>query len=315
MIAAVVGGIRAVQAMVRMDPYDTALDDGPEMAMRARIEGLVNLAKEWLLAVLILVVLLGAVASYRRPSLHVSRTDMTGRVVIITQSCSGRGFLHAETLARWNAHVTVTCDREPEAKASAARIVEATGNPNVRGMLLDLRSIRSVRAFAARFAETHERLHVLVNSADAPESAATSGPALLTQDGIDSVLQVRIRARGDAVCAAVCASCLHVLSLSSTASGHRERVARCGRSTTSRMRSSRIYCCRCSRPPSPRASCTCLRRRTAKEHRRTPAPTLLLPTGPGCRAQRRPCSSAGFATTCSGVPVDTAPMPTRNSSS
>ena len=192
----VVGCIRAVQAMASMDPYDTAAEDSPESVMRRRIEVLVNLVKEWLLAVLILVVLLGAVASYRRPSLHVSRTDMTGRVAIITQSCSGRGFLHAETLARWNAHVTVTCDSEPEAKASAARIVEATGNPNVRGMLLDLRSMHSVKAFASRFREAHERLHVLVNSADAPESVATSGPFLLTQDGIDSVLQVRISSGG-----------------------------------------------------------------------------------------------------------------------
>lgn len=190
--ALVVGCIRTFQTMANVDPYETGAEGSPESVMLQRIEVLVNLVKEWLLAVLILMVLLGAVASYRRPGLQVSRTDMTGRIVIITQSCSGRGFLHAETLARWNAHVTVTCDSEPDANASAARIVEVTGNPNVRGMLLDLRSFDSVRAFASRFLEAHEHLHVLVNSADATESAATSGPFLLTQDGIDSVLQVRI---------------------------------------------------------------------------------------------------------------------------
>jgi hypothetical protein len=189
-IATVVGGIRALQGFIRnwQDPSGERAEE--TMRQRERVEGFISLVTEWVLAVVIIIVVLGCVASYRRPSLHVSRTDMAGKVVIITESCSGRGLLHAEALAAWNAHVTVACEDEELAKDTAASITAASGNPNVRGALLDLRSLGSVRAFAKKFADTHRHLDVLVNSADVGVTGKTSGEALLSHDGLDSVLQV-----------------------------------------------------------------------------------------------------------------------------
>jgi hypothetical protein len=191
-IAGMVGVIRAVQAFVHdwQDPSGERAET--VMRQRERVESIMVFAVECLLSAAVIVACVAVVAFFRRPSLHVTRADMSGKVVVITDSCSGRGFLHAETLAHWNAEVIVTCDDEEKAKRSAARLAELSGNPHVHGMLLDLRSIQSIRLFAKAFAENHRHLHVLVNSADAPVSAATSGPDLLTEDGIDSVLQVRL---------------------------------------------------------------------------------------------------------------------------
>jgi len=49
---------------------------------RERMEGVVSLVMEWLLAVVVILVVLVGVASYRRPSLHVTRVDMTGKVAM-----------------------------------------------------------------------------------------------------------------------------------------------------------------------------------------------------------------------------------------
>lgn len=185
-IAVVVLSIRSFQTFVRDWQDPSGLEDEAVLMQRERMEGMFSLVMEWLLAVLVILVVLMGIASYRRPSLHVSRTDMTGKVVIITDSCAGRGFLHAEMLAKWNAEVIVTCADEKEAASSAARIVDASANSKVHGMKLDLLSIGSVRAFAQQFAGTHTRLDVLVNSADV---CVTPGENVLSADGLDSVLQ------------------------------------------------------------------------------------------------------------------------------
>ena len=183
-IALVVSAIRAFQAFLR------GWQDGEQAEAAMRVEGVVDKVLEWLLAVVVILVVLAGVAAYRRPSLYVTRTDMTGKVVIITDSCAERGFLHAETLATWGAEVIVACSDEHEAKHSAARIAVSSGNAKVHGMRLDLRSVDSVRDFADGFSQAHSRLDVLVNSADVGVTEATSGENLLTQDGVDSVLQV-----------------------------------------------------------------------------------------------------------------------------
>ncbi len=189
-IAAMVSVIRAMQTAIH-DLHDPSGERAEAvMRQRERVESILSIASECLLSAAVILLCVALVAVYRRPSLHVAPTDMMGKMVIVTDSCKGRGFAHAETLARWKAEVIVACDDEEEARRSAEAIVRSSGNPRIHGMLLDLRSIQSVRTFAKSFSDAHRHLHVLVNSADAPVSKATSGPALLTPDGVDSVLQV-----------------------------------------------------------------------------------------------------------------------------
>jgi len=52
------------------------------LMQRERMEGVVSLVMEWLLAVVVILIVLVGVASYRRPSLHVTRADMTGKVAM-----------------------------------------------------------------------------------------------------------------------------------------------------------------------------------------------------------------------------------------
>jgi hypothetical protein len=189
-IAAMVSVIRAIQTVIHdlRDPSGERAE--AVMRQRERVESILSIVSECLLSAAVILLCVALVAACRRPSLHVTPTDMTGKVVIVTDSCKGRGYLHAETLAHWKAEVIVACDKEDEARRSAEAIVRSSGNPRIHGMLLDLRSFQSVRAFVKSLSDAHRHLHVLVNSADAPVSEATSGPALLTPDGIDSVLQV-----------------------------------------------------------------------------------------------------------------------------
>jgi uncharacterized membrane protein YgcG len=202
------------------DPSDE--QDEAAMRQRERMDSIVSVVMEWMLAVLVIFVVLGVVAIIRRPNLHVTPTDMAGKVVIITDSCSGRGLLHAQTLAQWKADVIVTCANKTEAESTALGIAMSSENDKVRGMRLDLRSLASVRTFAQDFMKSHKQLHVLVNSADARVSDSTSGNFLLTHDSIDSVVQARAISYNILVCrgltgtlnASVCVSECVCVSLS-----------------------------------------------------------------------------------------------------
>ena len=155
-VAIVVVGLRVAQRFMR------GWHDGEQEDTRMRVEGLVDVAVEWLLAVFVILSVLAVVAAYRRPSLHVSRTDMTGKTAIITESCTGRGFLHAQTLAAWGAAVVVTCDTAAEAERSAKRIRDVTGNSDVRGLPLDLGAVDSVRKLLCPYClrvHTHKHTH------------------------------------------------------------------------------------------------------------------------------------------------------------
>ena len=90
---------------------------------------------------------------------------MEGKVCIVTGSNTGIGKETARGLAQRGATVVLAC-RDVE-KASAARdeIAKSTGRSDVTVEALDLGSVASIRAFAARFKEKHTRLDVLVNNA------------------------------------------------------------------------------------------------------------------------------------------------------
>ena len=91
--------------------------------------------------------------------------DLTGRTVLITGGSSGLGQEAARALAAAGAQIIITARDVPKGEGVADGIRASTGNRAVEVETLELASLASVRAFAARFLAKHRRLDVLVNNA------------------------------------------------------------------------------------------------------------------------------------------------------
>jgi retinol dehydrogenase-12 len=90
-------------------------------------------------------------------------TPMSGRTVLVTGATSGIGLETARQLARMGARVVLGV-RDPQRGAEVAASIGAEGG--IADVLtIDLASFRSVREAAARLAEAHPALDVLVNNA------------------------------------------------------------------------------------------------------------------------------------------------------
>ncbi|MEU7471460.1 oxidoreductase [Streptomyces sp. NPDC044984] len=102
--------------------------------------------------------------------------DQTGRIAVVTGANSGLGLITATELARRGAHVVLAV-RDTAAGAEAARRIG--GDTEVRE--LDLASLDSVRAFAAKLAADHPAVDLLVNNA----GLVLLGPRRTTADGFE----------------------------------------------------------------------------------------------------------------------------------
>ena len=89
--------------------------------------------------------------------------DQGGRVVVVTGSNSGIGYVAARELARKRARVVLACRSEVRGSAAADRIVGEVPGGVAEFARLDLGDLASVREFAERF--PYERLDLLVNNA------------------------------------------------------------------------------------------------------------------------------------------------------
>ena len=91
--------------------------------------------------------------------------DQTGRVAIITGANTGIGFETAAALAAKNAAVVLACRNRGKAEDAIERIRRRTPNAALEFIELDLASLTSIRSFAVRYADGHDRLDLLINNA------------------------------------------------------------------------------------------------------------------------------------------------------
>lgn len=91
--------------------------------------------------------------------------DQTGRTAIVTGANTGIGYEAARMLARKGARVTIACRNPDKGKAALAAILADAPGADVTLAALDLADLDSVEAFATEFANTHDRLDLLINNA------------------------------------------------------------------------------------------------------------------------------------------------------
>ena len=91
---------------------------------------------------------------------------LDGKVAIVTGATSGLGRAAAQSIAALGAHVCIV-GRDPERTERARSEISAAAGSAVEADLADLSSLAETAAFAARFAEDHDRLDVLVLNAGA----------------------------------------------------------------------------------------------------------------------------------------------------
>ncbi|MEU9837574.1 oxidoreductase [Streptosporangium sp. NPDC048047] len=102
--------------------------------------------------------------------------DQHGRIAVVTGANSGLGPITATELARHGAHVVLAVRNTAAGEETARRI---GGDVEVRE--LDLASLDSVRAFAAKLAADHPVIDLLVNNA----GVVLPGPRRTSADGFE----------------------------------------------------------------------------------------------------------------------------------
>lgn len=111
--------------------------------------------------------------------------DLTGRTAVVTGANAGIGKETAIGLARLGATVVMTARDRARGAAALDEVRRRSGSDRVRVTDLDLASLDSVRGFAKRFLDEHDRLHVLVNNAGLITDERT-----VTDDGFETMFGV-----------------------------------------------------------------------------------------------------------------------------
>jgi NAD(P)-dependent dehydrogenase (short-subunit alcohol dehydrogenase family) len=89
----------------------------------------------------------------------------TGKTALVTGANSGIGYQAALELARHGAHVLLGCRSVPKGQMALAKLRNAAPGASAELVALDMASLASIRAFAAKFAERGVALDILVNNA------------------------------------------------------------------------------------------------------------------------------------------------------
>jgi NAD(P)-dependent dehydrogenase (short-subunit alcohol dehydrogenase family) len=105
--------------------------------------------------------------------------DLAGRTFLVTGGNTGIGRATAADLAARGGRVYIAARSTVKGQAAAASMAEATGNPHVAFLPLDLADLASVRRCAAAFIALGQPLHALINN------AGVAGQRGLTADGFE----------------------------------------------------------------------------------------------------------------------------------
>ncbi len=107
--------------------------------------------------------------------------DQTGRVAVVTGATSGIGAAAAAALAGAGASVVLAVRNQAKADATVAGIMSRHPAAKVSVSLVDMASLASIRAFAARAADATPRINILLNNAGLGMQPARS----MTTDGFE----------------------------------------------------------------------------------------------------------------------------------
>ncbi|NNL66039.1 MAG: SDR family NAD(P)-dependent oxidoreductase, partial [Myxococcales bacterium] len=111
--------------------------------------------------------------------------DLAGRIAVVTGANGGLGLETARALAGAGAHGVMAARDQEKATAAEKSILETHPRASLEVVPLDLGSLASVRAAAARILAAHERIDVLVNNA-----GLMAIPERRTEDGFEMQLGV-----------------------------------------------------------------------------------------------------------------------------
>ena len=106
--------------------------------------------------------------------------DQARRTAVVTGANSGLGLVTARELARAGSGVVLACRNTEKGTVALESIREAVPGAAVTVEKLDLSSLDSVRAFAARFATAYDGLDLLINNA-----GVMAPPRRETTDGFE----------------------------------------------------------------------------------------------------------------------------------
>jgi NAD(P)-dependent dehydrogenase (short-subunit alcohol dehydrogenase family) len=91
--------------------------------------------------------------------------DLRGKVAMVTGASTGLGLETSRALASVGARVVMAGRDRSRIDAALATVQDDVPDAQLEPGEVDLASLDSVRAFAAAFASTHDRLHLLINNA------------------------------------------------------------------------------------------------------------------------------------------------------
>ncbi|MCB1685615.1 MAG: SDR family NAD(P)-dependent oxidoreductase, partial [Pseudomonadales bacterium] len=103
-----------------------------------------------------------------------------GRTVVITGGNSGIGLEAARALAAKGARLILACRNQDSAREACESLIAENPGAAVEPVMLDLASLRSVRACAAQLRESCDQVDVLINNA-----GVMAIPRRETEDGFE----------------------------------------------------------------------------------------------------------------------------------